>query len=180
MDNNIFLIYRQHFKIIINNNEKLFFFLMLHHMYKWLLSNLLAVRMYQVWRFRKLPCSPLHFYMQIAHSMCKVYCSAKDVFYGKIHYWLQWRCILESNVDKEIGDLKPYYSTKILIFSFLEGWYGCFTQNKHNIIKVGQSWTIDFQKCKNGRSEPFLRFLGIPCESPIFWVQKRVRVRIFE
>ena len=62
---------------------------------------------------------------------------------------------------KEIGDKEPYYSTKILIFSFLEGWYGCFTQNKHNIIKVGQSWTIDFQKCKNGRSEPFLRFLGI-------------------
>ena len=153
MDNNIFLIYRQHFKIIINNNEKLFFFLMLHRTYKWLLSYLLAVRMYQVWRFRKLPCSPLHFYMQIAHSMCKVYCSAKDVFYGKIHYWLQWRCILESNVDKEIRDLKPYYSTKILIFSFLEGWYGCFTQNKHNIIKVGQSWTIDFQKCKNGRLE---------------------------
>ena len=55
-------------------------------MYKWLLSNLLALHMYQVWRFRKLPCSPLRFYMQIAHSMCKAYCSAKEVFHGKIHY----------------------------------------------------------------------------------------------
>ena len=47
---------------------------------------------------------------------------------------------------KEIGYEEPYYSTKISVFLLYLGWSGCFTQSKHNIRKVVQSYC---QKCNN-------------------------------
>ena len=67
---------------------------LLHHRYKWLLSNLLASCMFQVWWFRKHQSSPRLGVFQTVHSMCKLYCSEKRVFYGKTFYWLQWINIL--------------------------------------------------------------------------------------
>ena len=67
----------------------LFLILLLHHRYKWLLSNLLANCRFQVWWFRKHQSSPRLEVFQTVHSMCKLYCSEKRVFYGKIYYWLQ-------------------------------------------------------------------------------------------
>ena len=75
--------------------------LLLHHMYKWLLSNLLAKGMFQVWWFRKHQSLPRRVVFQTAHSMCKLYCSEKRVYHGKIHYWLQWINIVVSNVDRD-------------------------------------------------------------------------------
>ena len=39
-------------------------------------------------------------------------------------------------IAKEIGDKEPYYSTKILIFSFFLGWSGCFTQYNEGCAKL--------------------------------------------
>ena len=82
-------------------------------------------------------------------------------------FWVVWKLL--TWINKTLMHVKQRYRRRRALlqhqnfdFLFYLGWSGCFTQSKHNIMKVVQSWTIDFQKCNNlaGVDLNLLKVLG--------------------